>query len=80
MGPLYHLVERSEPQDRAGRLEWFTTAYLHRPDELVEEVAAEGLHVEAVLAIEGPGWLIWRERWNDLQQRAQLLHTARGGA
>jgi SAM-dependent methyltransferase len=66
---------RNPDPDR--RPEWFTTAYLHRPDELAEEAAAAGLLVEDVFGIEGPGWLIWRERWHDLQQRAQLLHTAR---
>ena len=32
---------------------WFTTAYFHRPDELEREVAAAGLRVTAVMAIEG---------------------------
>jgi hypothetical protein len=38
--------------------EWFTTAYLHEPSELREEVAEAGLEVEGVVAIEGPGWLM----------------------
>jgi hypothetical protein len=66
---------RNPEPDR--RPEWFTTAYLHRPDELAGEVAAAGLVVERVLGIEGPGWLIWRERWDDPHRRAQLLDTAR---
>jgi hypothetical protein len=37
------------------RPQWFTTAFLQRPDELAEEVAAAGLLVEGVLGIEGPG-------------------------
>jgi ubiquinone/menaquinone biosynthesis C-methylase UbiE len=32
---------------------WFTTAYLHRPDELGREVAAAGFDVQVLLAIEG---------------------------
>ncbi|MBV9324836.1 MAG: methyltransferase domain-containing protein [Chloroflexi bacterium] len=63
-----------EPERRP---EWFTTAYFHRPDELVEEAAAAGLLIDGVFGIEGPGWLIWRERWDDLHQRAQLLYAAR---
>jgi SAM-dependent methyltransferase len=66
---------RNPEPDR--RPDWFTTAYLHRPDELAAEVAAAGFLVEHVLGIEGPGWLIWRERWADPQQRAQVLDTAR---
>ena len=63
-----------EPERRP---EWFTTAYFHRPAELVEEVAAAGLEVEAVLGIEGPGWMIWRDRWDDVDARAALLDAAR---
>ena len=32
---------------------WFTTAYLHRPDELEGEVAAAGFEVTALVAVEG---------------------------
>ena len=32
---------------------WFTTAYLHRPDELEREVAAAGFEVTALVAVEG---------------------------
>jgi ubiquinone/menaquinone biosynthesis C-methylase UbiE len=66
---------RNPDPDR--RPEWFTTAYFHRPDELAGEVAAAGFLVEHVSGIEGPGWLIWRDRWDDPQQRAQVLDTAR---
>jgi SAM-dependent methyltransferase len=40
-----------------GRPDWFTTAYFHRPDELADEVTESGLALEALLGIEGPGWL-----------------------
>ncbi|MBV9603285.1 MAG: class I SAM-dependent methyltransferase [Chloroflexi bacterium] len=65
---------RNPEPDR--RPEWFTTAYFHRPDELAEEAGAAGLLIDGVFAIEGPGWLIWRERWGDPDQRAHLLHAA----
>jgi ubiquinone/menaquinone biosynthesis C-methylase UbiE len=41
-----------------GRLEWFTTAYFHRPEELRDEVAAAGFAVTAVVGLEGPLWLL----------------------
>jgi SAM-dependent methyltransferase len=41
-----------------GRPEWFTTAYFHLPDELGREVAEAGLRLEALLAVEGPAWLL----------------------
>ncbi len=44
-----------------GRDEWFTTAYFHRPDELVDEAGEASLEVDAVLAVEGPGyWAVRR--------------------
>lgn len=41
--------------DPQGRPEWFTTAYLHHPDELREELEEAGFQVETVAAVEGPG-------------------------
>jgi hypothetical protein len=62
--------------DPVGRPEWFTTAYFHHPDELAYEIAESGLRLEAVLGIEGPGWLL-PERWEDPVQRASVLAAAR---
>jgi SAM-dependent methyltransferase len=47
-----------------GRPEWFTTAYFHLPEELGQEVAEAGLRLQAVLAVEGPAWML-----PDIQQR-----------
>jgi ubiquinone/menaquinone biosynthesis C-methylase UbiE len=62
--------------DPVGRPEWFTTAYLHHPDALAQEITEAGLVFETVLGIEGPGWL-FPERWADPAQRAQVLDAAR---
>ena len=58
---------------------YFTDAYFHRPGELSREFLAAGLHVEAVLAIEGPGWLArnFDRLWNDPIQRERLLAAVR---
>ena len=37
---------------------YFTSAYLHQPEELAEESAAAGLQHETTLGIEGPCWLL----------------------
>lgn len=39
------------------RLEWFTTAYFHRPDEIAPELEDAGLQCVHLLGIEGPGWI-----------------------
>lgn len=58
------------------RPEWFTTAFFHHPDELRAEVAEAGFDVEAMLGIEGPGWLV-EDQWADPGRREQLLFAAR---
>lgn len=62
-----------------GELEYFTTAYFHRPDELRDEVAGSGLDVEALYGIEGPGWMLadFDDRWHDDRRREILLQVAR---
>lgn len=61
------------------RPEWFATAWFHRPDELRRELDDAGLDVEAVLAVEGPLWLLGdlEERWRDERERDGLLQAVR---
>jgi SAM-dependent methyltransferase len=61
------------------RLDYFTTAYFHRPHELAGEAAAAGLEGAGVLAVEGPAWLIadFEERWRDEGRRQSLLALLR---
>jgi ubiquinone/menaquinone biosynthesis C-methylase UbiE len=56
----------------------FTTAYLHRPDDLADELREAGLNVDELLGVEGPGWLLqqFNRAWNDDDQRARLLEIA----
>src|SRR5579863_750174 len=56
-------------------LEYFTTAYFHRPEELAAEVGDAGFRDVQTFAIEGPAWSTahFREAWNDAIQRQQLL-------
>lgn len=58
------------------RPEWFTSAFFHRPEELRTEVAEAGFTVEAVLGVEGPGWLD-EGRWLDNETRELALYAAR---
>ena len=58
-----------------GDLEYFTTAYFHRPEDLAPECSAAGLRHEATLAVEGAGWLLadLEARLADDRRRAVLL-------
>jgi len=66
----------SNPTDR---LDYFTTAYFHRPSELRGEVAAAGFDVAALYGIEGPAWILtdFDARWSDPTRREAMLHVAR---
>jgi SAM-dependent methyltransferase len=61
------------------RLDYFTTAYFHHPEELAAEVRATGLAVEGVYGLEGPGWILpdVAERMADAERRETLLRVAR---
>jgi ubiquinone/menaquinone biosynthesis C-methylase UbiE len=60
-------------------LEYFTSAYFHRPEDLRSEVTAAGFSKVSVLGVEGPGWLLadFDARWRDTRRREDLLRTAR---
>ncbi len=63
----------------AGRPDYFTTAYFHRPDDLRAEVLATGLELAGLFGIEGPGWILpdIAERLADDRRRDDLLRVAR---
>jgi len=72
---LHDEVHRNE----TGKLDYFTTAHFHRPEELEEEVKAGGFVEAQVTGLEGVGWLFldFAERWRDPRRREDLLRAAR---
>ena len=62
-----------------GRPEWFTTAYFHLPEELPGEVAEAGLRLDALLAVEGPAWMLpdVARRLADPTRRERVLGAIR---
>ena len=59
---------------------YFTTSYLHRPEEVAAEIEEAGLRHETTLAIEGVGWLLrknFEHHWNDPDRRRRLLDLLR---
>ncbi len=61
------------------RIDYFTTAYFHRPEDLRDEMEAAGFDGVRVLGVEGPGWTLadFDARWDDPPLRADLLDVAR---
>lgn len=72
-------VREGQHRNPTENLDYFTTAYLHRPDELRAEVEGAGLMVEGLYGVEGPGWILpdFAERWSDPERRAALVDVAR---
>jgi SAM-dependent methyltransferase len=68
--------QHRNPDDRE---HWFTTAYLHDPEQLRQEVASVGLEVVDLVGIEGlAGWLgHLGDRWEIPEGRAAILYSAR---
>ena len=61
------------------RVDYFTTAYFHRPEELERELAAAGFSDARVLGVEGPAWLVadFDARWADPILRGDMMAVAR---
>jgi ubiquinone/menaquinone biosynthesis C-methylase UbiE len=68
--------QHRNPNDRD---HYFTTAYLHRPEELRIEFASAGLTHMQTLAVEGPAGIIQhvQDQWNDAGWREQVLSIVR---
>jgi SAM-dependent methyltransferase len=65
-------------RNTTSRMDYFTTAYFHGPDELANEIQAAGLTLNGVYGIEGPGWILpdIAERMADPRRRRALLRVA----
>jgi ubiquinone/menaquinone biosynthesis C-methylase UbiE len=57
------------------QIDYFTTAYFHRPEELAAEISDAGFDDVQILSVEGPAWSTaqFRETWNDAVQRQSLM-------
>jgi SAM-dependent methyltransferase len=59
--------------------EYFTTAFFHHPQELIDEIKGAGFRFEALLAIEGPVMIMkdFGEQWCKPDLRKRLLRITR---
>jgi SAM-dependent methyltransferase len=72
-------LEDGQHRNETERIDYFTTAYFHRPEDLRGEMEAAGFADARVLGVEGPGWTLpdFDERWADPALREELLEVAR---
>jgi ubiquinone/menaquinone biosynthesis C-methylase UbiE len=66
-------------RNATGKVDYFTTAFFHRPEDLEQEIRAEGFASVLTLGVEGPGWMLpdFDARWGDDVARHDLLDVAR---
>jgi ubiquinone/menaquinone biosynthesis C-methylase UbiE len=82
--PDFEQVVRADLHDgqhrnSTGRIEYFTTAFFHHPDELREEVKQAGLELVELVGLEGLGAVLpdFEAVWADKPARAKLLTLLR---
>ena len=77
------IVERDvadgQHRNTTERVDYFTTAYFHRPEDLRAEVSQAGFEVRGLYGIEGPAWILAdvTTRLADPARRAALLKVCR---
>jgi SAM-dependent methyltransferase len=72
-------LQTGQHRNPTERVDYFTTAYFHHPEELADEVRAVGLELTGVFGIEGPGWILpdVGERMAEPDRREMVLRVAR---
>ena len=72
-------LEDGQHRNPTERLDYFTTAYFHRPSDVMQEVDTAGFADALIFGIEGPGWLFpdVHERMSAPRRREDLLEVAR---
>ena len=72
-------LKSGQHRNTTGVPDYFTTAFLHRPEELRAELVEAGFAMVELVGVEGPGWLAanFDERWADPARRNRLLDLVR---
>ena len=71
-------LAKGQHRNATDNWDYFTTAYFHRPEDLQSEMEMAGFTCQAVLGVEGPGWMFtdFKERGSDGRQRRILMQIA----
>ena len=72
-------LANGQHRNDTGDLDYFTTAFFHRPADLRAELVAAGFRSVRVLGVEGPGWILqdFDARWQDAVLRRDLIDIGR---
>ncbi len=78
--PIYEQDMRyGQHRNPTNDLNYFTTAFFHYPQELIDEIKAAGFRFEVLLAIEGPARMmkLFAEQWHESEIQERLLRITR---
>ena len=72
-------LREGQHRNPTDRIDYFTTAYFHRPEDLGGEIEASGFGDVVVIGVEGPGWFVpdFDARWDDSNEQGELMALAR---
>jgi ubiquinone/menaquinone biosynthesis C-methylase UbiE len=72
-------LQDGQHRNDTDRLDYFTTAYFHRPEDLRQELEGAGFQDVTLFGIEDPGWLVpdFDIRWADPVLRNDIMEVAR---
>ncbi len=76
---VYRNLEDGQHRNPGGDPLCFTTAYMHLPEQLCEEMQEAGFTIETLLPVEGIGWLAkdFDRSWSDEGKRQKVLDLTR---
>ncbi len=84
LDPVFHQIRDQDLIDGQHRnptdtLNYFTTAYFHRPEDLRAELEEAGFSAVEVIGVEGVAWMFadFESRWADEALRQDILNIAR---
>ena len=72
-------IASGQHRNPTGKLEYFTEAYFHHPNELEREIKESGFNHLETLAVEGPAWMFdsLSKFWNDKKLKEKMLKLTR---
>lgn len=68
-------LKTGQHRNKTGKLDYFTTAYFHHPDEFKMELIEGGFPRPSICAIEGPVWTV--PEFENAEQQKELMATMR---
>jgi SAM-dependent methyltransferase len=72
-------LQSGHHENPTGNPDFFTTAFLHHPDEIVDELAEAEFSAVECIAIEGPFWCLgsFEQLWHDAELHALMIQSLR---